>query len=91
MTVSDTDTFWHLQFFSTVSFEFEVTHFVVLPNLQKELYMKVVPGLIKEDESIDHWYRETLEKLDRSLTTEKHKRIVLSMEGPRGSDHSSQS
>ena len=46
--------------------------------------MKVVPGLIKEDESIHHWYRETLEKLDRSLATEKHKRIVLSMEGPRG-------
>ena len=88
MTDSDTDTFWHLQFFSTVTFEFEVTHFVVLPNLQKELYMKVVPGQIKEDESIHHWNRETLAILDRSLATEKHKRIVLSMGGPRGSDHS---
>ena len=41
MTVADTVTFWHLQFFSTVTFEFEedpVTHFVVLPNLQKELF-----------------------------------------------------
>ena len=41
MTVGDTVTFWHLQFFSTVTFEFEedpVTHFVVLPNLQKELF-----------------------------------------------------
>ena len=55
MIVSGTDTFWHLQFFSTVSFEFEVTYFVVLPNLQKELYMKVVPAQIKEDESIHHW------------------------------------
>ena len=41
MTVGDTVTFWHLQFFSTVTFEFEedpVTHFVVLPNLQKEMF-----------------------------------------------------
>ena len=56
MTVSDTVTFWHLQFFSTVTVEFEVTHFVVLPNLQKELYMKVMPGQIKDDESIHHWW-----------------------------------
>ena len=50
--------------------------------------MKVVPGQIKEDESIHHWYRETLKKLDRSLATEKHKRILLSMEGLRGPEHS---
>ena len=82
MTDSDTDTFWHLQFFSTVTFEFEVTHFVVLPNLQKELYMKVVPGQIKEDESIRHWFRETLEKLDRSLATEKTQAYCVVNGGP---------
>ena len=42
----------------------------------------------QEDESIHHWNRETLAILDRSLATEKHKRIVMSMGGPRGSDHS---
>ena len=57
---------------------FILSHSVVFPYNQ-------------EDESIHHWNRETLENLDRSLATEKHKRIVLSMEGPRGSDHSRQS
>ena len=35
MTVGDADIFWHPQFFSTISFEFEVTHFVVLPKFRR--------------------------------------------------------
>ena len=46
----------------------------------------VVFSKYQEDESIHHWNRETLEKLDRSLETEKHKLIVLSMEGPRAQE-----
>ena len=46
---------------------FILTHSVVLPNYQ-------------EDETM---LRETLENRGRSLSTEKHKRIVLAMEAPR--------
>ena len=64
MTVGDADTFWHPQFFSTVTLEFEedpVTHFVVLPDLQKD------EGML----------RDTLVNLSRSpFGTEIHAHCV---------------
>ena len=78
MTVGDADTFWHPQFFSTVTFEFEedpVTHFVVLPNLQKD------EGML----------RDTLVNLCRSPFAEKHMRNVLAIGAGYGCEHSRQS